>query len=219
VPLATSVQSSPDFRSEELLAWEAGYRVQPTKSLSFDLALFYNIYDRLRTVEPTPPFFSETPLPHATLPLVARNNMQGETWGVELAADWTPRDWWRLIAAYSYLDSRMDLIDGSRDLYNKSAVEGRSPRHQFSLRSQTDLGENVQLDLWLRYAGRLPALQIGSYVTLDARLAWKPIKTLEISLVAQNLFHNRHPEFTPEFITTVPTQVARQFYGAVTWHF
>jgi len=219
IPLRTAVISSPDFQSEELIAYELGYRVQPLRNLSFDLAMFVNTYDNLRDVEPLPPLYLASPTPHYLLPFMARNNMQGETWGVEAAADWKPLDWWRLLAAYTFLDTHMGFSQMIPDPYNRSAVEGRSPGHQFSLQSRMDLGRKVELDLWLRYVGRLPDLRIGSYLTLDARIAWKPVPLLEISLVGQNLFHTRQSEFKPEFITTVPTDVERGVYGAVTWNF
>ena len=40
---------SPDFMSEELLAYELGYRAQPVERFSWDLALFYNVYEELRS--------------------------------------------------------------------------------------------------------------------------------------------------------------------------
>ena len=40
-----------DFESEELIAYEAGYRWRPLEVLSLDLALFYNDYQELAAVE------------------------------------------------------------------------------------------------------------------------------------------------------------------------
>ena len=40
-------QGNPGLRSEELLAYEMGIRVQATERFSWDLAMFYNQYDRL----------------------------------------------------------------------------------------------------------------------------------------------------------------------------
>jgi hypothetical protein len=49
----------PDFDSEDLVAYEAGYRTQPTISSSLSISVFYNVYDDLRTVEAsTPVIFS-----------------------------------------------------------------------------------------------------------------------------------------------------------------
>ena len=47
-----SVFGNPNFKSEELLAYEVGYRVEPIKRVSLDFATFYNVYHDLRTVEP-----------------------------------------------------------------------------------------------------------------------------------------------------------------------
>ena len=51
LPLLTVLASNDDFESEELLAYEFGYRIQGTDSLSLDIATFYNEYDNLRTLE------------------------------------------------------------------------------------------------------------------------------------------------------------------------
>src|SRR4051812_13006365 len=48
-PTVVWLQGNPDFRSEILIAYELGYRVQPHPKVSLDLALFYNDYDRLRS--------------------------------------------------------------------------------------------------------------------------------------------------------------------------
>src|SRR5207248_11629112 len=50
--LFRSVFGSHQFNSEDLLAYELGYRVQATKNLSLDIATFYNNYSNLRTAEP-----------------------------------------------------------------------------------------------------------------------------------------------------------------------
>ena len=47
--------ANPDFESEELIAYELGYRVKPANNLSFDLAVYYNDYDNIRSVEPQSP--------------------------------------------------------------------------------------------------------------------------------------------------------------------
>ena len=51
-PTVLAIVSTSDFKSEELIALEAGYRTRPLDPLSLDFALFYNLYDDLRTIEP-----------------------------------------------------------------------------------------------------------------------------------------------------------------------
>ena len=45
------IDGGPDFESEELLAYELGYRVQPFSRLGLSLAAYYNDYDDLRSRE------------------------------------------------------------------------------------------------------------------------------------------------------------------------
>jgi iron complex outermembrane receptor protein len=66
----------------------------------------------------------------------------------------------------------------------------------------------------------MPNQRIDSYVTLDTRLAWKPRRDLELSLVGQNLVADRHQEFGTVAVGSVtPTVVECGFYGNVRWSF
>jgi iron complex outermembrane receptor protein len=148
--------------------------------------------------------------------------MHGHALGLELSADWMPLEWWRLRASYSFQDLTMYLDGNFNDKINKGNAEGDVPLHQFSLRSGFDVGRQVTLDLWLRGTDRLASINgesIPGYITMDARLAWKPTKGLELSLVGQNLFESHHREFIPEYIYTLPTEITRSVYGKLTWHY
>jgi iron complex outermembrane receptor protein len=65
----------------------------------------------------------------------------------------------------------------------------------------------------------LPSQDMDSYITLDVRLGWKVRENVELSVVGQNLLDDRHPEYEPEFIDTIPTEVERSVYGKVMWQF
>src|SRR5260370_40653512 len=96
---------------------------------------------------------------------------------------------------------------------------GASPRHQYYFRSSLDLTKKFEQDVTLRYVAALNGLAIPSYYSLDARIGWKPAANVELSLVGQNLFNDRHFEFSPDFINTWPTQVKRTFHVTLTWKF
>ncbi len=220
LPVLLTAQGDDDFKSEELTAYEVGYRVLATDNLFVDIATFYNVYDNLRTLETGATSLEASPAPlHLVLPSTIGNKMSGETYGAELAADWRPMDGWRLQATYSYLRILLHLDDGSTDTISESA-EDESPRNQFSLRSSMDIARDVEFDLWLRYVDDLPSLNVDSYVSLDARLGWNLRKNLVLSIVGRNLLDNRHPEFgTPLFVNTLPTEVERSVYGKIEWGF
>ena len=218
-PVVAGVVGDGDYDSEELLAYELGYRVQPTDQLSVDIATFYNDYRHLRTLEPGDLFPEMSPPPaHLVLLSSADNNMEGETYGVEVAADWRPLDWWGLKATYTYLQIQLELGKDSGDTISESA-EGESPHQQVSLRSSMDMMQDLALDCWVRYVDDLPSQGMDSYITLDVRLGWKVLENVKLSVVGQNLFDDRHPEYEPEFVDTIATEVERSVYGKITWQF
>jgi iron complex outermembrane receptor protein len=104
------------------------------------------------------------------------------------------------------------------DLSGQAAsVEGRSPRHQLSYFNSVDLPGNMTFDAWLRYMDALPSIAVESYVTLDARLAWRPRSNLEISLVGQNLIERSHREFVSA--DGLSTKIQRGLYGKIVFEF
>jgi len=223
IPLRLEIIGNRQFKSEELIAYEIGYRTEPLPHLSFDVAAYYNSYKKLRILIPGTPYMENiSGSPNAVQPYILSNDMHGHAVGVELSAEWTPCEWWRLQSSYSYQNLTMFLDGTSEDNINKRNAEADVPLHQFSVRSGFDLGRQVSLDLWLRGTDRLDSIDgqsIRGYITMDARLAWKPAKGLELALVGRNLFENHHAEFIPEYINTQPSEIERSFYGKLTWQF
>jgi iron complex outermembrane recepter protein len=219
LPVVEAIFGSRQFGSEDLLAYEVGYRVQATGSFSLDLAAFYNNYTNLRSAEPGAPILVGSPVPsYVVLPFVASNKMSGGTYGIEPFAEWKILPRWKLMGSYSFL--RMNIhknansLDPTPDLPN-----GSSPRHQYYLRSSLDLPKHFEQDLMLRYVDKLPGLNIPSYYSLDLHIGWKPVSQVQLSFGAQDLLNSQHLEFIPEFINTLPTQVRRTFFGSIAWTF
>jgi iron complex outermembrane receptor protein len=218
-PTLAAVYGSNQFKSEDLLAYEAGYRMQVTGNFSADVAVFYNHYTHLRSAEPGTPFVETSPAPiHIVAPYFAENKMGGGTYGTELFTDWRVIPKWRLLSSYSYLQMDIrkdpDSLDPTAD--NPGLV---SPRHQFYVRSSIDLPKHFEHDFDVRYTDRLTGLSIPSYYSLDTHFGWRPTKTYELSIGSQNLLNKQHLEFLPDFINTSPTEVRRTIYGSVTWRF
>ena len=108
---------------------------------------------------------------------------------------------------------------GPQPINDQLAQIGTYPEQQFSLRSGVTLPHNVRLDLWLRYVDSLERDQVDDYTELDARIAWKPLRNLELSLVGQNLLNSSHYEFSNDFFGSPATMTDRSMYGKVTWTF
>src|SRR6266581_4832327 len=219
LPAVVAVFGSHQFNSEDLLAYELGYRVQATSNLSLDIATFYNNYSNLRTAEPGAFFFEGSPTPtDVVIPFVAGNKMSGGTYGAELFADWKVVPKWRLVGSYSYLQMDIHKNADSQDP-TPDNPNGSSPRHQWYLRSSIDLPKHFEQDTTLRFVDQLPGLNVPSYYSLDAHLGWRPVTKLEISIGGQNLLNNWHFEFMPDFVNTSPTVVKRSNFGSITWKF
>lgn len=215
-PTVLTLKGDPNLStSEVIVAYELGYRVRPVERVFLDAAAFYNVLDPIVEYpnDFSSPTLETTPAPaHLVSTKVRRSGFDGVIYGAELAADWAVKDWWELKAAFTYL--HMDL---NKEIENE---EGRNVRRQVSIRSMMDLSESVELDLWGRYQGEVPAWNVPSYVTLDARLGWEPREGLELSLVGQNLLDNAHPEARNEgTASALPHEMRRSVYGKLTWRF
>ncbi len=218
-PVVVAAVGDRRFRPEELLAYELGWRTGVGARLFVDAAVFLHRYERLRTTRTGEPFFEPVPPPpHLVVPTVVGNEMEGDTYGLELAVDWRAGERLRLSGAFTLLEMDLELLPGADDPASLAA-EGESPETQLHLHAAFDLRHDVELDLSGRYVAALPAHGIASYTALGLRLGWRPVPAVDLSLVGQNLLDAEHLEFTPEVITTPPVALERSLYGKVTWRF
>jgi len=218
-PILLSTFGSRELKSEVLLAYELGYRTQPADSFSIDLALYYHDYDRLIDYVTGSPFPEISPAPpHVVVPSIFVNNMEGKVYGLEVSNDWLPLSWWRLKLSYTYQQMDIRLKGNIADTTGRAkSIEGRSPKHQISLRSSIDLPWDLTFDGWVRYVDALPSIAVNSYVTMDTRLAWRPRPNLELALTGQNLIESSHREFVS--VEGISTKTERSFYGKVVFGF
>ncbi len=201
------LQGGPNFVSEELLAYELGYRIQPHPRLSLSLATFYNDYDNIRSTEQvTPPLLR---------PVILANGQEGESYGAELTADFRPTDYWRIRAGYTALHVRIRAQPGSTDT-SRGSGEANDPSHQLSIRSSIDLPWNLEFDTGFRYVSELSGSNVPAYSELDVRLGWRPTPQVEFSIIGQNLLNDSHPEFGA---AASRQQIERSVYGKVTLRF
>lgn len=215
LPLLIDARANPAMVSERLTAYEAGWRFNISRALSVDMSVFYNDYNRLRSMEFGAPYLSMSPQPHLVQVAQSASLLEGHSYGTELVVESRPLDAWRLQMIYSNLFMDLHAKTGSSDTVSASTIEGSSPRHQMSIRSEFNINERTDFDIWAKYVDKLPALGISNHVSLNLRLAWRPSKGVEFSLAAKNLLKNHHPEFHPEYLSTSPTEVQRSIYGAL----
>ncbi len=207
---------NPDFKSETLTAYEAGWRIIPIEQISLDIAVFYNRYDHLRTLEPQSQWFDFNTY-QFNIDYKFENMQYGSTYGLEVSATFKITKWWKLYSTYSWLNFDLDYESDSDSLTASPSL--LSPRQQFSLRSNMDIPWNMEWDAFLKYTDSIPGYDIPSYTRFDMRFGWSPAKWIDISLMLENLFDDQHPEFGGNGELLITTDVPRSFYGKITLHF
>ncbi len=204
--LPGGLAGGPNFGSESVIAYELGYRVRPLDQLALSVAGFYNDYTDIRSLGTNAA---------SNNAFVFGNDNRAETWGFELSGNYSITDWWHLRAGYTFLQKHVSIKPGGSDI-NRGRAEGNDPENQIVGQSMIDLPYHLEFDCNFRYVDDLASPAVPSYFTFDLRLAWHPIRNLELSIVGQNLWDEQHPEFGPALTRQ---EIPRSVYGKVMWRF
>jgi iron complex outermembrane receptor protein len=172
----------PEFQSELSYVAELGYRAQPSTSTSYSVTAFYDEWDGLRSLEPSPEG------------LVFANGVEGISRGVEAWASCRIVRAWKLSAGWVAQSIELHTAPGEVNLGGLAPL-GNDPRQWWSVRSSLDVGDRVDLDVAVRQVGRRPDPEVPRYTALDARLGWWPVDDMELYLAGRNLFDPMHPEW------------------------
>lgn len=173
------------FQSEKLIAFEAGYRGQPTDRTTLSVSLFFNLYDDIRTTE-----FQ----PGGALPIQLMNGLEGHSYGLEAWGSAQLASWWRLNLGLSTLFKNFRVKPGHADLALRDSL-GHDPDFQLFARSQVKLSDRLQANAALRYVGAIDsAPPIGAYVEADASLSYRLSDRVELYVAGRNLLHRAHVE-------------------------
>ncbi len=217
------LNGSSAFESENLWAYELGYRIQPYADLSLDFAGFYNQYGDMETAE-----FGSVGFDSDLGAVVQETNYSnlGEyrSYGVEFSGAWALFDFWKLNLGYSFLKIDADLNSNLTASILINEAVNRYPMHQIQLRSYLDLPFNLELDTAFFFVDELRVhdasdanADFSKYLRADIRLGWRPMKNLDVSLVGQNLIHE-HQEF-PSLLRVSQQKLERNFFGKLTYEF
>ncbi len=201
------IAGGPGVDSENLRAYELGYRLQPAANVELSVAAFCNLYDDLRSLEPLNP--------PALFPVELSSGLRGRSTGAEFTAQWQVTPSWQLRAGYTELRVHTEPQPGTVDRGTDRTV-AHDPNHQALLRSSFDLGARWELDATFRYIGAISNQRVPGYGELDVRLGWRPTRAWELALSGRNLLHDQHSEFN---IPGSRREIGRSVYGQATWHF
>ena len=200
-PSTRRLSGGPEFGSEELTAYELGYRVAPVPVLSLSAAAFFNHYDDLRVIEQLD-----------SVDFEYRNGLKGDVWGLELSSNLQATDWWRLRGGYTWLDSRFNAEAGHTP-FPQAGYPGDDPGFQVSLLSMMDLPHHFQLNATSRMVDPLPAPYVPGYITFDLGLSWQHAN-FEFSVYGHDLAESGHREFGSG---TTGYDIPRSISGRAAW--
>jgi iron complex outermembrane recepter protein len=218
---AISSFGNPNSKDEELIAYEAGYRMTVRKSLSVDVAAYYNDYDNQDSEEPEPSFVENTPPPpHLVLATIEENLIHGETHGAEVSAKWKPNDRWTLDWSYDFERIHMHRSLNSLDFSTGPDTEGSTPHQQARVQSTVNLTNRLSWNASADFTDRLEAQNVPSYTRLDTNLIWRIRDHITFGVYWQNLLRDRHLEyFDPDNSSTRSTLIRRSAYAKLSWRF
>ncbi|MGE5567135.1 MAG: TonB-dependent receptor plug domain-containing protein [Parcubacteria group bacterium] len=198
------------FKSEHLVAYEAGYRGRPLDRLSLSVSVFYNDYDDLRTNEGE----ATGTLPVGSgvyYPIHVGNGIAGHAWGVEAWGSYDVTGWWRLSAGASTIDKRFHAKPGHIDIAGLFST-GDDPDYQASLRSQMTF-DKVDVDFTVRHVAELPKPHVDAYTEADARVGWRLTRDVEFAIGGTSLLDEAHGEAPEQRL------VRRNVYAELRWGF
>jgi len=219
-PAEVVLLGNPNIKTEHEVAYELGYRAQPTERFSIDVTVFANTYHNLESTEPLPPFTDTSSVPPLLVfPKLLGNKLHGTTDGVEAFIKWRVADRWTLSPGYSFLQMHLHTDATSLDTTSVADTEGSNPGHQAQLRSHLELWRGLAWDASAYFVGRLPAQAVASYTRLDTQLIWRFMESASFSIVGQNLLRDHHVEFNDAFQSVNSSQVKRSAYAKLTWQF
>lgn len=195
-PASQTFRGNTNLESEELLAYQLGYRTLLAEDLLLNTAVFYHDYADIVVIE------------GATF----TNSGSADSYGAESSLRYHVKEWWEILGTYSYILPNLSTADEMVTPPEVSDFEGNTPSNQFYLRSSFDLGARWEMDAGLRYVDNLTRPAISDYTVADIRVAYRVSETLQLAVIGQNLF-DRHAEFSPN------SEVEERIFGRVTWTF
>jgi iron complex outermembrane receptor protein len=217
LPTQVMLQGDDEFRSEEEISAELGWRTQANSHSFFDAAGFISHYRQLRGLQLGGFQTVTSPDPYNIATYVFDNSASADTAGIELSARTELSSNWRLLGSYSLFSERYSIADGNPFPINEYGY-GSTPRNQASIKSQLDLPHHFEFDVSGFFVSGISAQNIAPYGRLDLRLGWKPNARTDVSIGVTNLTSKYHLE-APTTLYDNASLVQQNFYAKVGFRF
>jgi iron complex outermembrane receptor protein len=234
-----TLRGNPDFKPETVVAYELGYRRRIVRSLTLDVATFFNFNDRIQSI-------SIMPATSSTQDLLYTNGYSAKTAGIEASASWKPLATLSLQGGYTWMQAHITQVLPGQVI---AADSWNSPRNSFAGSASWKFASRWTVSGSLAYVAYLPSILgpgdpgglgnggsggpetpggdsalgtegiIPGYSRLDFHVARKLGRSLEFDAGGTNLLTPRHIEYGngPGFVTAA--QVPRSLFIKTVWSF
>lgn len=198
IPIQLRPNATAD--SEEVIAYEAGWRRRFGDDIDVDVAAFYNDYSELLTFTPF---------------RALGNDGSGQVYGAEISTTWRVADNLKLFGGWTWARVHLDgdAIGDNTD----------SPEQQLSLRGTWDLTDDVSFNLMAFYTDLLGATGINDFGIvapdwrLDASVQWRVDDGIDLMFGVQDALDSGELEFGTGLSRTV--EIERRVFARATLRF
>lgn len=189
-----------------------------------DVTAFYADYDDIISLQAAgnSTINNSLGIPAIIVPARGNNMLDAQSYGAELSLNWQVTNSWRNYLSYSFFKLNSQPYAGTSSIfYDVDRHEKSVPESQVSLRTNFNVTHDIDFDIWWRYTDTIITNKrpINAYFNADARIAWRPVKNLELSLIGQNLIQSQHLEYQGDFFAPQSTYVPRGVYAKFNWQF
>ncbi len=208
----TVLIGNDDLGADDVMAYEAGWRFRLREDTYVDLTAFYNDFSAADnfTVGPTIDLGGG----NFIVPVFFDNAREATVLGGEMALDVEVSEDWKLRSGFTLLDLEFDGDVVGTPIQPRSDAE--EPNFVGNVRSYWSLREDLDFDLGLYAVDELDDLDVGSYLRVDARLAYRPSSALELVIGVQNATDDQHEEFASALLSSA-SEIERAIYFDLNW--
>jgi len=213
--LLVKLTGSGQTQTENVLFYEVGGRLRPNEKSLIEFTAFKGFYKGVPDVIRGAPNFATL-----TIPINLTNVLNGKGEGIEANFRYQPWEWITLKGSYTYLHQNYAPfpVINAETIGTARSNKAQDPANRFHIGVGVNPVRNVELDANLYFTGPFRDGKINGNHRLDARLSWKPIKELDISMVGQDLLRASYLS-NIDSIVGYASKIQQRYYLQATYHY
>lgn len=221
LPVLVQLQSDPGgLKPVRATAFEAGWRWQVDPSMQVDVALFRSRYTNLSTGTPARPQPVLGLPPYILQPILRRSSVSETSSGLELSFDWRPLPSWKFSANAAFTNDDGLSPQAATGLPTSILERRKMPKTVLYVALSHDLTSRLSADLQVRQLTGFEGMAAAkAHSLVDARIAWRPMRQLELAILGKGLNKAKQLEFVTDFLPTPAVEIPRSVQLRAHWAF